>query len=78
MDTNKLEKQLSYWKEYLRDLSPLELPTDHPRPSVQTYCGATHIIEFQESLTEALRGLSRKEGATLFMTLSRGYRRVLS
>jgi len=25
-----LEKQLAFWKEQLRDLSPLELPTDHP------------------------------------------------
>ena len=61
----------------IRDLSPLELPTDHPRPSVQTYCGATHIIEIQESLTEALRGLSRTEGTTLFMTILAAFQGLL-
>ena len=71
------EKQLSYWKEYLRDLSPLDLPTDHPRPSVQTYCGAAHLINYNENLTEALLGLSRKEGVTLFMTLLTAFQVLL-
>ena len=61
----------------IRDLSPLELPTDHPRPLVQTYCGATHIIEIQESLTEALRGLSCTEGTTLFMTILAAFQGLL-
>src|SRR5512134_3164085 len=77
VDSQKLEKQLSFWKEYLRDLSPLELPADHPRPSVPTYYGAVHTIEFPEILTEALRGLSRKEGVTLFMTLLAAFQGLL-
>ena len=77
VDTKKLGKQLSYWKECLRDLSPLELPTDYPRPPVQTYRGASHPIEFPEILTEALRGLSREEGVTLFMTLLAAFHGLL-
>lgn len=64
-----LEKQLMFWKGQLNDVSTLELPTDRPRPSIQTFCGAAHTVEFTGSLTDALRELSRKEGATLFMTL---------
>jgi amino acid adenylation domain-containing protein len=72
-----LEKQLMFWREQLNGISPLELPTDHPRPLVQTFHGATHTVEFPESLTEALRGLSRKEGATLFMTLLAAFQSLL-
>ncbi|MBI5100065.1 MAG: amino acid adenylation domain-containing protein [Nitrospirae bacterium] len=73
----KLEKQLTFWKEQLRDISILELPTDHRRPPVQTFLGATHTIHFPESLTEALRGLSRKEDVTLFMTLMAAFQSLL-
>src|SRR5262249_2154840 len=35
-----LEQELSYWREQLRGCSVLALPTDRPRPAVQTYGGA--------------------------------------
>ena len=73
----ELEEQLMFWKEQLRNISTLELPTDRPRPSVQTFCGAVHTVEFPKSLTEALWGLSRKEGVTLFMTLLAGFQSLL-
>ena len=73
----KLEEQLAFWKEHLNGVSPLELPTDRPRPSVQTFHGATHTVEFPQSLTETLQGLSRKEGATLFMTLLAAFQSLL-
>ena len=73
----KLEEQLAFWKKHLTGVPPLELPTDRRRPSVQTFHGATSTFEFPESLTEALRGLSRKEGATLFMTLLAAFQCLL-
>jgi len=72
-----LDKQLVFWKDHLGDLTTLELPTDRLRPSVQTFHGAAHTVEFPESLTEALRGLSHKEGATLFMTLLTAFQSLL-
>ncbi|HAM51733.1 MAG TPA: non-ribosomal peptide synthetase [Nitrospiraceae bacterium] len=72
-----LEKQLSFWIEHLQHISPLELPTDHPRPAVQTFDGATHTIQFPQTLTEALQVLSRKEGVTLFMTLLAAFQSLL-
>ena len=49
-----LEKQLSYWRERLGDDLPvLELPTNRPRPAVQTYNGARHSISLPKQLIEA-------------------------
>src|SRR5215213_11921254 len=55
-----LEEQLGYWKEQLAELPVLELPTDHPRPAVQTHRGARRSLTLPGSLTEALRDLARR------------------
>ena len=68
------EKQLSYWREKLSGAPPyLELPTDYSRPAIQTYSGARRSLTLSSSLTESLHDLSRKESATLFMTLLAGF-----
>jgi hypothetical protein len=38
-----LETQLNYWKQRLAGISPLDLPTDFPRPAVQSHRGARHV-----------------------------------
>ncbi|HWQ34984.1 MAG TPA: condensation domain-containing protein, partial [Blastocatellia bacterium] len=64
-----LERQLSYWKEKLDGSVPtLELPTDRPRPPVQTFHGAHYRFSISSPLA-ALNQLSQQENATLFMTL---------
>ncbi|HYP01542.1 MAG TPA: amino acid adenylation domain-containing protein, partial [Pyrinomonadaceae bacterium] len=75
----RLDAQLSYWREQLAD-SPklLELPTDRPRPAVQTYRGASETFRLSRELTEGLRQLSRREGVTLFMTMLAAYQLLLS
>ncbi|HEX6290303.1 MAG TPA: amino acid adenylation domain-containing protein [Herpetosiphonaceae bacterium] len=65
-----LAAQLDYWKQQLGGhLSALELPTDHPRPPVQTFRGAAQSFVLHKDLADALKELSRQEGVTLFMTL---------
>ncbi|MFL6336447.1 MAG: amino acid adenylation domain-containing protein, partial [Pyrinomonadaceae bacterium] len=65
-----LEAQLSYWREQLAGAPALlELPTDRPRPPVQTYRGTAVHVSLSEGLSESLRSLSRAESATLYMTL---------
>jgi amino acid adenylation domain-containing protein len=65
-----LERQLSYWREQLAGAPELlELPTDHPRPPVQTYRGATVPVALSAELLERLQALARGEGATLYMVL---------
>ena len=69
-----LKRQLSYWKQQLADAPPLlELPTDRPRPAIQTFRGGTERFQLDASLTSALRQLSNKSGTTLFMTLLAGF-----
>ena len=65
-----LEAQVNFWKQRLAGSQPLlELPTDRPRPPLQTYNGATISFAFSEELGRGIRALGQAEGATLFMTL---------
>jgi NRPS condensation-like uncharacterized protein len=66
----KLESQLSYWKQQLKNATPLlQLPTDRPRPPVQTYRGAKLSFQLSQNLTQAIEAIAQKHEATLFMTL---------
>ncbi len=65
-----LESQYAYWKEQLGGGLPImELPTDRPRPTVQTFRGAKRFLSIPGNLCEALKALGRREGCTLFMTM---------
>ncbi|AFZ23806.1 non-ribosomal peptide synthase [Cylindrospermum stagnale PCC 7417] len=69
-----LESQLSYWKKQLGDKLPvINLPTDKPRPDIQTFRGAKRSLILPESLNEQLRTLSQQQGVTLFTTLLAGF-----
>ncbi|MDQ2979010.1 MAG: condensation domain-containing protein, partial [Acidobacteriota bacterium] len=72
-----LDRQLSYWKKQLANLSVLELPTDRSRPPAQSFRGARHTISFPRNLVEGLKDLSRREGATLYMTLLTAFQALL-
>ncbi|HEX3186870.1 MAG TPA: amino acid adenylation domain-containing protein, partial [Pyrinomonadaceae bacterium] len=66
----KLSTQLDYWRGQLAGApAALELPTDRPRPSVQTVRGAHQGFRVSAALTKSLKELGQREGATLFMTL---------
>ncbi|RNG18647.1 non-ribosomal peptide synthase/polyketide synthase [Streptomyces botrytidirepellens] len=64
-----LEPQLDHWRKTLADLAPLELPTDRPRPAVQTRNGALLDFTLDAELVDRLRETGRHGDATLFMTL---------
>ncbi|MEH2195511.1 MAG: non-ribosomal peptide synthase/polyketide synthase, partial [Nostoc sp.] len=69
-----LERQLSYWKQQLTGAPPLlELPTDRPRPAIQTFRGGTEQIRLDPLVTQQLKKLSLESGSTLFMTLLAGF-----
>jgi amino acid adenylation domain-containing protein len=70
--------QLNYWKEKLGGSLPvLQLPTDYPRPAIQTYNGAAVSLELSPDLTTALKTLSEQQGITLFMTLLAAFQVLL-
>jgi amino acid adenylation domain-containing protein len=74
-----LERELSYWKSRLAGTpTPLDLPTDRPRPAVASGRGAVESVRFQKPLLDALKTLSRREGATLFMTVLAAFQTLLS
>ena len=72
-----MERQLDYWKARLADAPTLELPTDKPRPAVQSFHGATQQFSLPLDLAEGLNALSRREGVTLFMTLVAAFQILL-
>ncbi|MEM8675746.1 MAG: condensation domain-containing protein, partial [Cyanobacteria bacterium P01_G01_bin.67] len=65
-----LEKQMLYWKEQLDGASSLlSLPTDRPRPPVQTFQGERQELVLPNNLLEALKALSKEAQATMYMTM---------
>ena len=85
-----LEEQLAFWTRQLGGhaagsessgrgpLSVLELPTDRPRPAIQTSRGAMKEVRLSRELSDKLRDLSRREGVTLFMTLLAAFQVLLN
>jgi len=73
-----LESHIAYWKEQLGDSQPAaDLPTDRSRPRLQSYHGRKRSIALPEPLKAALKDLSRREGATLFMALLAAFKTLL-
>ena len=73
-----LQNQITYWEQQLKDAPTLlSLPTDRPRPAVQTLVGATHEFALSVELTDKLIKLSQNQGCTLFMTLLAAYDTLL-
>ncbi|HST61606.1 MAG TPA: amino acid adenylation domain-containing protein, partial [Longimicrobium sp.] len=74
-----LDRQLAHWRERLAGAPELlELPTDHPRPPVRTYQGATVPVNFSPELLERLQALGQSEGATLYMVVLSAFQVLLS
>jgi amino acid adenylation domain-containing protein len=72
-----LQTQLAYWRTQLASLPEINLPTDHPRPALQTFRGARRVQMLPETLHTALKQLSRQAEATPFMTLLAAFQALL-
>ncbi|MFJ1551945.1 amino acid adenylation domain-containing protein, partial [Streptomyces sp. NPDC088246] len=64
-----VDGQLSYWRDQLAGVTELELPLDRSRPPIRSSVGASTQFTVPAETAEALRGLSRASGTTMFMTL---------
>ncbi|RPD99132.1 condensation domain-containing protein, partial [Paenibacillus polymyxa] len=70
----QLAKQEAYWLDMFRgELPVLELPTDYPRPAMQSYEGRTLQLFMDSEKSEGLKRLAAENGATLYMVLLAGY-----
>lgn len=72
-----LETQLSYWKQQLQHLSPLNLPSDRPHPPIPSYRGEKQQFALSPALTASLKQLSQQTETTLFMTLLAAFKTLL-
>ncbi|MFC4604944.1 amino acid adenylation domain-containing protein [Rhodococcus kronopolitis] len=61
-------QQISYWRDALAELpDQLSLPTDRPRPPVQSFRGGRVAFEVDARAHRGLSDLARTQGSTLFM-----------
>jgi amino acid adenylation domain-containing protein len=70
MESDEFRQGLDYWTRKLEDVEPLHLPTDHPRPPVQSFHGDMVYFDLDDELIDGLRAFSRAEGVTLFTTMT--------
>ncbi|MFL6127957.1 MAG: MupA/Atu3671 family FMN-dependent luciferase-like monooxygenase [Mycobacteriales bacterium] len=74
-----LAEDVDYWRGQLAGVPALlELPTDRPRPPVQSYRGAVQRFRFDRELADGVWRLAREAGATPFMVLLAAWVVVLS
>ncbi|MCS6850837.1 MAG: amino acid adenylation domain-containing protein, partial [Gemmataceae bacterium] len=68
--SDAFRQQLDYWRRQLQPPLPiLNLPTDAPRPAVQSYRGAVEKRLLPAEWVQQMQQLGRDENATLFMVL---------
>ena len=73
-----LEEQLRYWREQLAGApAVLELPTDRPRPPVQSFKGASEFFTVEPEVYGALKEMCQRERVTLFMALLAAFQTLL-
>ncbi|HSF40381.1 MAG TPA: amino acid adenylation domain-containing protein [Thermoanaerobaculia bacterium] len=73
-----LAREIEHWREKLAGAPPfLELPTDRPRPPVQTFGGRSLPLWLEPGLTSGLSALALATGTTLFMVLLAGFETLL-
>ncbi len=79
LTTALLERQVEFWRQALTGAPALlELPTDRPRPAVQTFRGGRLTRRLPEPLAQELKATGRREGATPFMVLLAAFQALLS
>src|SRR6266545_2991597 len=73
-----LASQLAFWKSRLADPPVLELPTDRPRPPLQSFRGTRLPFVLPAETAAALLAAGRQRGATPFMTLLSAFQALLA
>ncbi|TQV86004.1 non-ribosomal peptide synthetase [Aliikangiella coralliicola] len=74
----KLDRQLNYWQEKLTGVpESLDMATDYPRPSMQSFDGSSQTFKLDQRVTEQLKQLAEKQNATLYMALLSAFKILL-
>ncbi|MGH6958375.1 MAG: condensation domain-containing protein, partial [Caulobacteraceae bacterium] len=77
LETDRLRRELDYWRAKLADAPTLNLPSDRPRPASPSHRGAMETFALTPELTDALKGLSARQGVTLYVTLLAAFKAML-
>src|SRR4029079_2603522 len=73
-----LDEHVRYWREQLAGAPPvLQLPLDRPRPAIQRFQGSSVSLVVDTEIVKALRELSQRESASLFMVLLAAFQVLL-
>jgi amino acid adenylation domain-containing protein len=75
--TEIIQRQIDYWHQQLSGVKILELPLDAPRPAIPGTKGACMFVQLDPGLSDGLRNLSSRLGASLFMTLLSAFKLLL-
>ncbi|WP_316186189.1 non-ribosomal peptide synthase/polyketide synthase [Bradyrhizobium sp. SZCCHNR31011] len=79
LDGDVLSRYVDHWRGQLAGApTTLELPTDRPRPPVQSFAGATVPFVVSGELRAQLMALARREDATLYMVFLAAFSLLLS
>jgi amino acid adenylation domain-containing protein len=62
----EMKRQRAWWKKRLDGMTELDLPTDAPRPAVQSWKGEVTSTLLPRALTDRLQAIAADHGATLF------------
>ncbi len=74
LDGSEGARLWAYWQQQLQGtLPPLNMPSDYPRPAIQTFRGRVKTIRLSQEITQQITTLSRSQGSTLYMTLLAAY-----
>jgi amino acid adenylation domain-containing protein len=78
LEAGEAERQLGYWRGQLGERrQPLELPTDRPRPAIQSYRGASLSWRLPAELASNVRALAKAENVSVFMLLLAAFNLLL-
>ncbi|XOS93332.1 non-ribosomal peptide synthetase [Brevibacillus laterosporus] len=79
LQSEQYKAQERFWLEQLsKELPVLELPTDYPRPAVQSFSGDQVAFTLDAETTQGLHRIAREHGSTLYMVLLAAYSALLS
>ena len=71
LESGEGQRQLDYWQNKLGNEHPvLALPSDRPRPAIQSYEGGLYRFALRDELAEKVRVFNAERGLTLFMTMT--------
>ena len=74
---DSLAEQFAYWQQQLAGAPVVEMPSDRPRPPVQTYSGDRVSFAIAQSLVDRASASAREHNATLFMTVMAAWKALI-